>query len=100
MAKYLLEINYTLDGVQGVLTKGGSARQAVAQAAAETVGGTVESFHFAFGGADLPGNISAAALGLAVTAGGGRTTDTVVLLTPAEVDTATAKQVGYRPPGS
>ena len=106
MAKYLLGINYTLDGVKGVLAKGGSARQAAAQAAAESVGGNVESFHFAFGGtdayviADLPDNISAAALALAVNAGGGATTNMVVLLTTAEVDAATSKQVGYRPPGS
>ena len=91
MAKYLLEINYTLDGVKGLIAKGGSARQAAAQAAAESVGGNVESFHFAFGGtdayviADLPDNISAAALALAVTAGGGATTNMVVLLTTAEI---------------
>jgi uncharacterized protein with GYD domain len=106
MAKYLLEIKYTLDGVKGVLAKGGSARQAAAQAAAESVGGNVESFHFAFGGtdayviADLPDNVSAAALALAVNAGAGATTNVVVLLTTADVDAAAAKQVGYRPPGS
>lgn len=85
---------------------GGSAREAAARAAAESVGGAVESFHFAFGGADvyvvadLPDNVAAAALALAVTAGGGATTRTVVLLTPADVDPAVALQVGYRPPGS
>ena len=106
MPKYLLEVNYTLDGVRGVLAQGGRAREAAARAAAESVGGTVESFHFAFGGADvyviadLPDNVAAAALALAVTAGGGATTKTVVLLTPADVDAAAALQVGYRPPGS
>jgi uncharacterized protein with GYD domain len=106
MPKYLLEVNYTLDGVRGLLTQGGSARQAAAQAAAESVGGTVESFLFAFGGtdvyvvADLPDNAAAAALSLAVTAAGGVTAKTVVLLTPAEIDAAVAKQVSYRPPGS
>ena len=43
MPKYLLQVNYTLDGVKGVLSKGGSARKAAAQAAAESVGGTLES---------------------------------------------------------
>ncbi|HYN76117.1 MAG TPA: GYD domain-containing protein [Candidatus Limnocylindria bacterium] len=105
MAKYLLEVNYTLDGVRGVIAEGGTARRAAAQAAAESVGGTVESFYFAFGGADvyvvadLPDNAAAAALALAVSAGGGATTNTVVLLTTDEVDAAAAKQVGYRPPG-
>jgi hypothetical protein len=34
MPKFLLEVNYTLEGVRGVVAKGGSARQAAAQAAA------------------------------------------------------------------
>jgi uncharacterized protein with GYD domain len=106
MPKYLLEVNYTLDGVRGVLAQGGTVRQAAAQAAAESLGGTVESFFFAFGGtdvyviADLPDNVAAAALALAVTAGGGAAVKTVVLLTTAELDAAAAKQVGYSPPGS
>jgi uncharacterized protein with GYD domain len=106
MPKYLLEVKYTLDGVRGVLAQGGTVRQAAAQAAAESLGGTVESFLFAFGGtdvyvvADLPDSVAAAALSLAVTAGGGATATTVVLLTTAELDAAAAKQVGYRPPGS
>ena len=76
MPKYLLEVSYTLDGVRGVTAKGGSARQAAAQAAAKSVGGKLDSFYFAFGGtdvytvADLPDNEAAAALALTVTAGG------------------------------
>ena len=78
MPKYLLEVSYTLDGVRGVMAKGGSAREQAARAAAESVGGTLESFYFAFGSADvftvadLPDNAAAAALALTVTAGGGR----------------------------
>jgi uncharacterized protein with GYD domain len=106
MPKYLLEVNYTLDGVRGLLAQGGTARETAARAATESLGGTMESFLFAFGGtdvfvvADLPDNASAAALALAVTAGGGATVKTVVLLTAADVDAAAAKQVGYSPPGS
>jgi uncharacterized protein with GYD domain len=105
MPKYLLEVTYTLDGVQGVVSKGGSARKAAAQAAAESVGGAVESFYFAFGGtdvfavADLPDNAAAASLALTVTAAGGATVRTVVLLTPEEIDAATQKSVIYTPPG-
>ena len=68
MAKYLLEGNFTLDGVKGVKAKGGSARLAAAKAAAESVGGTIEAYYFAFGGTDVyaigdfPDNVSAAAL--------------------------------------
>ena len=104
MPKYLLEVNYTLDGVRGVVAKGGSARKAAAAAAARSVGGKLDSFYFAFGGtdvytvADLPDNEAAAALALAVTAGGGAAVRTVVLLTPEEIDAATSKKVKYTPP--
>jgi uncharacterized protein with GYD domain len=53
---------YTLDGVRGVVAKGGSARKAAAKAAAKSVGGKLDVFYFAFGGtdvftiADLPDN--------------------------------------------
>jgi uncharacterized protein with GYD domain len=105
MPKYLLEVNYTLDGVRGVLAKGGSARKAAAQAAAKSLGGKLESFYFAFGGtdvfavADMPDNAAAAALALTVTGAGGATVRTVVLLTPDEIDAATNQKVKYTPPG-
>lgn len=106
MPKYLLQVNYTLDGVKGLLAKGGSARKAAAQAAAKSVGGKVESFYFAFGStdvfvvADLPDNSAAAALALTVTSGGGANVTTTVLLTPDEVDKAAEAKVKYQPPGS
>jgi len=104
--KYLLHVNYTLDGVQGVLAKGGSARKAAAQAAAKSAGGKVESFYFALGPtdvyviADFPDNAAAAALALTVSAGGGATVKTTALLTPEEIDKAADANVKYRPPGS
>jgi uncharacterized protein with GYD domain len=106
MPKYLLEVSYTLDGVRGVLAKGGSARKAAAQAAAKSLGGKLDSFYFAFGSndvytvADMPDNEAAAALALTVTAGGGATVNTVVLLSPEEIDAAAGKDVKYKPPGS
>jgi uncharacterized protein with GYD domain len=105
MAKYLLEVNYTLDGIKGVKAEGGKARKAAATAAAKSAGGKLEAFYFAFGKtdvfviADFPDNVGAAALALAVSAGGGATVRTVVLLTPEEIDEATGKKVSYRPPG-
>jgi uncharacterized protein with GYD domain len=106
MSKYMLEVRYTLDGVKGVLAKGGSARKTAAQAAAKSVGGKVDSFYFAFGKVDayviaeLPDNAAAAALALAVAGGGGATATTIVLLTPEEIDKAPRSNVKYRPPGS
>jgi uncharacterized protein with GYD domain len=106
MARYLLQVNYTLDGIKGVLAKGGSARKAAAEAAAKSAGGKVESFNFAFGStdvfviADLPDNAAAAALALTVSAGGGATVTTTVLLSAEEIDKAVSADVKYRPPGS
>ena len=106
MPKYLLRVNYTLDGVKGVLAKGGTARKAAASAAAKSAGGKVDSFYFAFGDtdvyvvADMPDNAAAAALALTVSGGGGATVDTTVLLTPDEIDAAVGKKVKYSPPGS
>ena len=50
--------------------------------------------------ADFPDNVSAAALSMAVSAGGGATVRTVVLLTTDEIDQAVNRPVDYRPPGA
>jgi uncharacterized protein with GYD domain len=106
MPKYLLEVNYSLEGIKGVKAKGGSARVAAATELIEGLGGTVESFYFAFGGsdvyvvADMPDNVAAAAAAITVSAGGGATTKTVALITPEEMDAAAKMQATYRPPGS
>jgi uncharacterized protein with GYD domain len=105
MPKYLFEAAYTLDGVKGVRSEGGSGRRDAVAQVAESVGGRLESFHFAFGDRDayviceLPDNESAAAIALTVNATGGATVRTVVLLTPEEVDEAAKRSVEYRPPG-
>jgi len=106
MSKYLLEVEYTLEGVRGLKSEGGSARVAAASALIEGLGGKVESFYFGFGTTDvfvivdMPDNVSAAAAALAVSAGGGATSRTVVLLTGAEMDAAVKKETTYRAPGT
>jgi uncharacterized protein with GYD domain len=105
MPKYLVEVKYTLDGIKGVKAEGGSARVVAAKAAIEEQGGKVEAFYFAFGDndayvlVDMPDNVSAAAVGLIVSAAGGVTTRTVVLLSADEIDAAAKRQTLYRPPG-
>ena len=105
MPKFLFEASYTLDGVKGVQSKGGTSRRDAVASVAESVGGRLESFHFAFGDrdayvvVDLPDNESATAVALTVNAAGGATVRTVVLLTPEEVDAAAKRSVDYRPPG-
>jgi uncharacterized protein with GYD domain len=105
MPKYLVAVSYTAEGARGVAQEGGSGRHAAAQALVESVGGTMESFHFAFGGADvyaiadIPTASDAAALALAVNASGAATLHTTVLLTVEEMDEAAARSAAYRAPG-
>ena len=105
MAKYLITADYTVEGVRGVQQAGGSARRDAVRAALESVGGKLESFHFAFGDhdayviVDIPDNVSTAAVALTVGASGGASTRTIVLLTPEEVDAAAKQSVSYTPPG-
>ena len=106
MPKYLFEAMYTPEGVKGVQSGGGSSRREAVAHVAESVGGKLESFHFAFGErdayviADLPDNEAAAAVALTVNASGAAGVKTTVLLTPEEVDAATQRSVDYRPPGA
>jgi uncharacterized protein with GYD domain len=106
MPKFLIEASYSVEGVKGVQAKGGSSRRDAVAAVADSVGGTLESFYFAFGDrdayvvADLPDNEAAAAVALTVNAAGGATVKTTVLLTPEEVDAAAKRSVEYRAPGA
>lgn len=105
MTRYLFRVRYTLDGLHGLLAEGGTKRQAVAQEAIAKLGGTLEGFYFAFGGtdlfiiADLPDNISAAAVSLLTSATGTTTGETTVLLTAEDIDEVTKRRVDYRAPG-
>jgi len=105
MGKYLVEANYSPAGLEGVLADGGSGRVAAVTAAVEGLGGSVESFYFAFGASDayvvidLPDNVSAAGLSLAVGATGKAATRVTVLLTAEEIDAAAQLHPDYRPPG-
>jgi uncharacterized protein with GYD domain len=106
MPKFLIKASYTREGAKGVQSAGGTSRREAVAQVAESVGGRLESFYFAFGDydayvvADLPDNEAAAAVALTVNAAGGATARTVVLLTPEEVDGAAKRSVDYRPPGA
>jgi len=103
--RYLIVAKYTAEGTQGLLSKGGSARRDSVTQMVEKLGGTVETFDFAFGEedafviCDLPDNITAAAIGLTVAAGGLIALRTVVLLTPEEIDAASEIHPDYHGPG-
>jgi uncharacterized protein with GYD domain len=105
MPKYLVNASYSPEGIRGVLAKGGTARVDSVRHAVEALDGKVHSFDFAFGADDaiviveLPDNVSAAAIGLAVSATGLAATRIVPLISPAEIDEAAKKTVAYTPPG-
>lgn len=105
MPKYLFKTSYTSEGAQGVKARGGTARMAAIEQMADKMDGRVEAFYFAFGVddaytiIDLPDNVSAAAISLAVAATGAAGTETVILITPEEMDEAARRDVDYRPPG-
>jgi uncharacterized protein with GYD domain len=106
MPKYLVSASYSPEGVKGVLKSGGSARRDAVRKSIEGLGGKMEGFYFAFGSddaivlVDLPDNVAAAALGLAVSSSGAGAARTTVLLTPEEIDQATSRKVDYTPPGT
>jgi uncharacterized protein with GYD domain len=105
MAKYLIRANYSADGAKGLAAEGGTARREVVESLVGGLGGSVESFYFAFGDsdayilADVPDAVSMAALGLTVNATGAVSISTTVLVTCEELDEAAQKTIDYRPPG-
>ncbi len=104
MPKYLIQGSYSSDGVKGLMAEGGSARLAAGTAACESVGGTVESFYFAYGDTDVigicdfPDAASAAAVSLLINASGGISVTLTPLITAEEIDAAVALTPAYRPP--
>jgi uncharacterized protein with GYD domain len=104
VSKYLIQASYTAEGAKGLRKAGGTARRAAVQKMVEGLGGRLEAFYFTFGEndahaiLDLPDNLTAAAISLAVTSTGAVSTKTTVLLTPEEIDLAVKSPVDYRPP--
>jgi uncharacterized protein with GYD domain len=107
MPKYLVKASYSPDGTRGVISGGGgTARVEAIRELLESVGGSVESFYFAFGGSDAyvtvdaPDNAALAAVSMTIGAAGAVSAiETVVLLTAEEIDEAARRTPHYRPPG-
>lgn len=105
MPKYLVQFSYTDKGLEGLFAEGGSARREATRRLAESLGGRLEAYYFAFGKrdgiviVDMPDNVAMAA-GVAIAARSGAVrAQTTVLLTPEEVDRAVELGADYRPPG-
>ena len=105
MPKYLFEARYTAEGAKGLEKEGGVGRREAVKKHLEQIGGKLESMYFAFGDVDtfviveLPDNVSAASLSLAVNQSGAIVTKVVVLLTPEDVDKAIQHKIHFRAPG-
>lgn len=105
MSKYLIQANYTGEGVKGLLKDGGSKRHEVVEKLVKSLGGGIDSFYYALGDTDLyiigdfPDHAAVTAFALTVTSTGAVTCKTTVLLTPEEIDEAAKKTPNYSPPG-
>ena len=106
MPKYLAHASYTVEGLKGLLKDGCTKRREAVEQLGKSLGGAVEAFYYAFGEtdlyviADIPDNVSMAAVALMVAASGAIAIKTTVLLTPEEIDEAAKKTPLYQPPGA
>ena len=105
MPKYLIRANYTADGAAGLAAKGGTARRDAVGKMMTEVGGSIDSFYFAFGETDAyvvvdaPSDEAMVGIALSVNKSGTTTITTTPLLTPEQVDAAATSAPGYTPPG-
>jgi uncharacterized protein with GYD domain len=106
MPRFMFQASYTPQGATGLLKEGGTSRREALEKTIADHGGRIEAFYFTFGDddvvliAELPDQVTAAAIALRVSAAGGASAKTTVLLTPDEIDRAAHTTVAYRPPGA
>ena len=105
MPKYLSRTSYTAEGLKGLLKEGGTKRKQAMARLAESLGGKLEAYYYAFGDDDLfaiwdmPDNVTVAAVSIMVNASGTANAKVTVLLTPEDVDKAVKTSVDFSPPG-
>lgn len=106
MSKYMIKASYSPQGMKGVMAKGGTARADAIEKLVGGVGGSMESFYFAFGADDVYVIVDAPnAEAMAAVAGTVSSTgvlsdyETVVLLTAEQMDAAAELSIDYTPPG-
>lgn len=105
MAKYLFEANYVGEGIKGLMREGGTKRRDALVDALKSVGGSLDSFYYAFGDTDVlgvfdvPSNANAAALSLMVNSTGSVKVRLKPLLSVEDLDEASKQTPSYRAPG-
>jgi uncharacterized protein with GYD domain len=106
MARYMFKVSYSKEGMQGVMKEGAANRRDFISKMAAEMGGSIESFDFAFGDTDvyaiaeMADNVTAAAVATAVAASGAGSIETIVMLSAEEIDAAIGKHAPYRAPGA
>ena|ERR1700730_8344086 len=106
MPKYLVQVSMHKEGIQNVLSKakGTGLRAAVAKFA-ESAGGRLDAYYFAFGRhdavaiMDMPDNVTAVALSVAASGTGAVHVEITPLVTPEEMDQAVEKSGTLAVPG-
>jgi uncharacterized protein with GYD domain len=105
MTKYLFEANYVGDGIKGLMREGGTKRRDAVVEALGSVGGSLESFYYAFGETDvvgvfdIPDQANAVALSLMINSTGSVNLHLKPLMSPEDLDAAANKTPSYRAPG-
>jgi uncharacterized protein with GYD domain len=105
MPKYMFEATYVGDGIKGLMQEGGTKRREALTEALSSVGGTLESFYYAFGYYDVlgvfevPDDASAAALSLLINSSGNVNVRLKPLMTVEDIDEAARETPSYRAPG-
>ena len=106
MTRYMIKGTYSPDGIQGVMKSGGTARVDAIDKMVAGLGGSMEAFYFALGEDDVYVIVDApsietmlAVAGAVKSTGVLRDYQTVVLVTPEQVDDAMNVEVDYTPPG-
>ena len=106
MPHYLWTGSYTVEGTKGLMKEGGTKRRDLVEQMIAKAGGKLHAFYFAFGESDIygiaefPDAATATAVSLAVNSSGAVTLRSTQLVTPEEMDAASKKTIGYRPPGT
>ena len=107
MARYLVQVSYTREAISE-LVKNPQDREAAVRPVVESLGGKLEAFYFSFGDydvvaiAELPDNVTMAALSMAISSGGALSSvNTTTLLTMEEGVAAMKKaaSIHINPPG-
>ena len=101
MPKWVIHVSYTGESLEGLLREGATERREATEQLIESLGGTIEAFHYAIGeddlfvSADLPDNVTANAISVAINASGATRVKSIVPLTPEGLDQVTKKTIVY-----